>query len=303
MRVLILSNGADNGGVGIAIKKAFNKYATDWVVHSVTRADNFIGFDKDVFWPPNANNALITELWKSADVIHMMDKFESATTVPNYDEVKPRLIHHHGSIFRSNPYNFIERCQKEGIPQLAATFDLLKYDDSVQWMPHPIDINYMQHFISPYRKGLIHTPGAGYNGTDHLKKAIQGTGWELDIVTNLPWNMAMKRKGMASVLFDSMDIGYGMTSVEAYALRMPVIAGGSSATESKIFDTMGYLPYLSATPESLRDVLVQLQEPQLQKEVESFGWQCVNDYHAEQKVVERLKLVYEKTVEEWTLRS
>lgn len=305
MRVLILSNGEDNGGVGIAIKKAFAKYEPDWVVHSVTRADNYIGFERDVFWAPGEDGSVVDDLWRSADVVHLMDKFEAASSIAAYDEEKPRLIHYHGSIFRSRPEGFLERCRRERIPQIAATFDLLKIaPDELTWMPHPIDLARMKEIRAAakprQRLSIVHTPGAGYNGTDHLESATAGMDVELDIVRGEPWVAAMSRKARADILFDSMDIGYGMTSVEAFAMEIAVVAGGDPETEMLIRETVGYLPYLSATPGTLPAKIQELVHAhEFRDEVAAMGWQCANEHHAEERVVERMKRFYERTVEEW----
>lgn len=305
MKVLILSNGADNGGVGIGIKRAFAKHAPDWQVNSVTRVTNFIGFEPDVFWPPGADGAVVDALWKEADVVHIMDKFEAASMVAAYDEEKPRIMHHHGSIFRSNPLGFIERSEQDGIIQLVATFDLLRFAPSVlRWMPHPVDIERMQQFRETARRHkritVVHTPGAGYNGTDHLWRATEGIDVSLDIVKDKPWAEAMERKARADILFDSMDIGYGMTSVEAFAMGLAVIAGGDPDTEERIIGTIGYLPYLSAFPGTLSGrILALVASPQDRGRIAALGWQAANDFHAEVRVVERLKEIYLEAHETW----
>lgn len=304
MRVLIVSNGADNGGVGIAIKRAFAKHASSWTVNSVTRATNFIGFEPDVYWPPDGDSAIVDALYESADVVHIMDKFDAVLGIPACKGLgtKPMVMHHHGSVFRSKPQGFIQVCRENQIPALVATFDLLRYaPDELTWMPHPIDVDQMQGIRGrEYRASsavrIVQTPGAGDNATERLQEAVKEIdGAVLDVVRGLPWAEAMQAKARADIVFDCLDTGYGMTSVEAFAMRIPVVSGSDLDTARRIVDACGVRPYYSAMEENLGFRLRDLVESsELREEYAEIGWEHVNAYHAEDVVVDRLMAVYER---------
>lgn len=305
MRVLILQNGADNGGVGIGIKRAFAKHAPDWEVHSVTRADNYIGFERDVYWSPGDPGHHVAELYQKADVVHVMDKLEAATDLSGYDERKPMVMHHHGSIFRARPEGFLAECRYRGIQGLVATFDLLQFaPGELEWMPHPVDVAAMRALrVAEHRRNVrikvIHTPGAGDNGTDALKRAYNESSapFDLEVVRGKPWAECMRLKARADALFDSFNIGYGMTSVEAFALGVPVVSGADGETERRVVDHLGFIPYLRSTPETIGGALeTVVSDSTLRAGLAEQGMQAANDFHAEEKVVVRLKAVYERAV-------
>lgn len=303
MRVLILSNGADNGGVGIGLKRAFARHAPDFEVRSVTRANNYIGFKPDVLWPPGADDSFVRSLWNKADVVHIMDKFEAAEFFPGYER-KPRIIHHHGAIFRSNPQGFVERARAEGIQAVVATFDLLRHAPELEWLPHPVNTDQMQRiriseYVSNKRLKVIQSPGAGDNGTDRFLQAAfeSEANFDVEILRRLPWDECMKRKARADLLFDSFDIGYGMTSVEAFAMGIPVISGGDELTLRQIEHHLGFVPFMQATHDSIGAVLDEaVRDWNVRTHYAALGEQVAWDFHAEAKVVQRLRSIYQRAM-------
>lgn len=304
MKILIVSNGADNGGVGIGIKRAFDAYGPKgWKVRSVTRAQNFIGFEPDVFWPVNGDAREPDRLYREADVIHVMDKLEAMTQFPSFlgFDDKPVVLHHHGSIFRSRPQGFLDEARKRGWLQLAATFDLLRFaPDDLHWMPHPVNVEQLQalrkvHYRRQSWLKVVHTPGAGYNGTDALLRAHhEAMTWDVDVVRRESWIACMKRKAQADILFDSFDIGYGMTSVEAFAMGIPVISGADPETEARLREHLGVLPYYPATPDTIGNAVETLvSDATLRAEVAQAGLEVALLWHDEKRIVDRLVNGYE----------
>ena len=139
MNVVILSAGEDTGGVGVAIKRAFDRWAPEWSVRYVRRADNYIHYPVDIHWAPNdaVVGQKIDALVRDAQVVHMMQKWTAAEGYPGY-ESKGKVIHHHGTIFRKDPGPHLERAKADRAISIVSTVDLLKPDpDHLQWLPEP----------------------------------------------------------------------------------------------------------------------------------------------------------------------
>lgn len=310
MRILILSAKDDNGGIGIAIKRAFDKYAPEHEVRSVTREDNFIGWEKDIFWRYNdaATGQYVSTLFDQADVIHIMDVFRAADWHASYSR-KPKVFHHHGVDFKSNATAIMERCRAEGAKQIVATHDLLRYGDGLTWFPNPCDVDRMQEFRtatapergSRMRPLVVQTPsGRDKNGTDPFLdglRQLDPDSYDVDLIEGLPWRSCMARKARADLMFDSFDVGYGISTLEAWGMGIPVIHGGDALTEQAVLDTIGFTPYYHATRDNIGERLTDMvSDHHLRRYWADQGWQAVNDFHAEQVAVKNLVSYYEEAI-------
>lgn len=283
MRVLIISPYGDPAGVGITLKRAFDRY-TDHEVRFVKRQENWLGYPADILW--KREQKLVSDLIAKADVVHMFD-----AVVPGTEE-RPRLLHHHGSRF------WVDGRGDPSIPAYGSTHDLSL--QGLEWVPNPVPIAEMQRIREQFRKAaplIIQTPTKRHmKQTDVFLEAAAGLPHE--VVEGAPWSVSLHAKARASVLFDSFAFGYGNTSLEAWGMGIPTVSGVSDpAIEAQIAEAIGYLPYLPATPETLRDRLVEmLEDDTLRQFVADLGWQCVNDFHDDRKVVERWERIYEQVM-------
>lgn len=281
MRVLIISPYGDPAGVGITLKRAFDRY-TDHEVRFVKRQANWLGYPADIMW--REDRALVADLIAKADVVHMFDAVVPGT------EGRPRLLHHHGTRF------WVDGHGDPSIPAFGSTHDLSL--QGLEWVPNPVPIAEMQRIREENRGAeplIVQTPTKRHmKQTDIFLEAVAGLPHML--VEGAPWAESLRAKAKASVLFDSFAFGYGNTSLEAWGMGIPTVSGASSPViETQIVEAIGYLPYLSATPETLREVLVEmLEDDTLRRFVADLGWQCVNDFHDDRKVVERWSRIYEQ---------
>ena len=73
-RLLILNAGQDVGGCGIALKRAFDKYAPDWEARAVCRAVGYLDYPTDIVWPMNnSRKREVIGLMRASNVMHVMD--------------------------------------------------------------------------------------------------------------------------------------------------------------------------------------------------------------------------------------
>lgn len=287
MRVLIITPYTDPAGVGITLKRAFDRW-TDHEVRFVRRRSNWLGYPPDVLW--RDERRLVIDLFARADVVHMFD-----TILPDTED-KPRLVHHHGSRFWVD--DAVGDATRAGVPIFGSTHDLTPH--GVTWVPNPVVIDEMQAIRDGADHGaplIMQTPTRReLKDTDAFLAAAEGLPHE--VVDEVPWEVSLRRKARASVLFDSFRFGYGNTSLEAWGMGIPTVSGVSDpAIEDSIRSAIGYLPYLSATPETLREQLVAiLADEALRESTRTAGWGCVNDFHDARKVVARWERIYEQVI-------
>ena len=292
MRLLLLSNGKDNGGNGSALKRAMDRH-TDWEVRYVRRQPSFLGYEKDIEWPgrtPMPRGLL--DIWNRADVVMMLGSFRLAQQFPGYER-KPKVMYHLGEEFRLNAEGYMARCRSEGIPQLVTTFDLLAYGPDLAWLPMVCDTERMERERQAYRPGprvrVMQTPAArGPNYTDEFEALMAGVDVDLDIVEGVPWAESLRRKAQADILFDSFDSWYGLSAIEAMGMGVPVVCGtDGTGTDARIVRILGDLPYLAVRRDTVAE-RIALFEPGLRANYAQRGREIVERFHAEAKVVERL---------------
>lgn len=304
MRLLILSNAYDTGGIGSSLKLAFERH-TDWEVRFVRRKPNFLGYPPDIEWPHRTPlPALVADLWRQADVVHMIDTFQPAASLPGY-ESKPRIIHHVGDTFRRNAESYRARARAEGITQLVCGFDLAVYDPELVWLPMVCDTDLMRRERAAYRPGprvrVMQTPAARiHNDTDDFLAAVAGVeGMDLELIEGVPWREAVRRKAQADILFDSFASGYGLSVMEAWAMGVPALCGTSDPAVDRLVEAaFGALPYVPVTRETVAAALRSLiADPDARSRMGDAGREAVERVHAEARVVERLLPIYEAAMD------
>jgi len=300
-RVLILSPGPDNGGVGIGIKRAFDRYAPGWEVRVAVRRRIWFGWDTDILWDRRSAD-LVAGLFRRADVVHMMETPAVVETFAGWER-KPRIIHHHGAIYRAHAAEFDGRAAREGIAAYGATFELASAGH-LRWLPHPVDLEQMQRQVRPATRTkpvIAQSPSArSVNDTDALAAAF-ATGRipaDLRLIERLPWRAHLAAKAGADAVFDSLATGYGMTLAEAWGMGIPGIAGADDpAVLAVMLAAIGHVPYYPVTRAGLVDeVATFAADPELRREYAERGAATVAAHHAEPRIVERLVAAYEEAI-------
>lgn len=313
MRVLIVSAGDDTGGVGVALARALNRH-TDWEAREVHRTQNYINYPTDILWPPGQEKPSgLDDLFAKADVVHVMERWEAVQPFDGWQD-KPKVIHHHGSIFRANHRALMESTATLGAVPIVSTLDLSLIDPSAEWLPNPCDIERMtgiRHSVVGYSGGAVgHSPtNRALKGTSAFVAAMEGLTYRMELVERQPWAMALDSKARCDVIFDQLTTGYGLAGIEAMAMGIPVIAGATGELITQLgipggrylIQTMakrfGYLPFLVADAETLRDRIVDLMTDQaLAEHVAEIGSYHVIRYHDEAKVAKQLIGIYERAL-------
>jgi hypothetical protein len=317
MKVLILSNGEDAGGVGIGIKRAFDKHAPGWEVRCVRRTENYIRYPTDITWLPKdgATGREVRRLAAEADVLHLMQKWWSEDDLPGYTR-KAKVIHHHGTIFRRNPASMIAATRRFGAVAVAGTLDLVLLDPGgIEWLPAPYDLEALARLkaSAPKRPKLriAHAPtNLGGKSTAYFREAAAKLAREfdveVDVITHVSWKECLMRKALADVYFDQVLTGYGNNAIESWGMGLPVIAGADAKvaiekghpiplnTLDEMRERWGALPFLNATEDGIYDALVAMVTTQTREAFAQIGRSHAEHWHDEQAVVKRLQTIYRR---------
>ena len=299
----MLSAFEDTGGTQFTMSQALRRH-TDWSVRFVTRHQNYIGYAQDIFWPLDAPMPSgLQDLFDRSDVIHVQEQWSAVTPFTGWRD-KPLVMHHHGTIFRVNDTAGLMATTREyGAYGICSTPDLTLIDPSLEWLPNPCNIERMRWIRAEVPHGgpvlrLAHSPT--YRPLKHTDPFIALTAdlpVIVDIIEWTDWESCLRRKAAADLFFDQLHIGYALSGIEAMAMGIPVIGG---AYDRRIIDELlrrfDYLPFLMATPETLRDVIVHALDPDVRKTVATVGTAHVERWHAEDRVARQLVGIYEKAI-------
>lgn len=303
MKVFIFSEGDDTGGVGIAIKRAFDRRASrGWEVRAMRGTNNFIDYPYDLSWDPE----VFRQMWEWADVIHAMEKVENFLPFFNPPH-KAVVAHHHGTVYRDNHVGWIPFAKERGIIQLVSTPDLTLFDPANIWLPNPIDIDLMRHIRSQYRPSdqrpftVVHTPTQRWaKYTDSFLSSFQWLkgqrpGSELLLVEGKTWTVSITEKAKAHISYDQVRDGYGLSGIEAAAMGLPVIAGYTDPQiRAAVLPLLGGdFPFIESDLPNLGQTMLNLaSDPRYFRESAQRGEAFVHDHHDERVTVKALKEIW-----------
>jgi hypothetical protein len=300
MRIFQLSPGQDTGGQAIRFKEAFERLTP----HSMTcmrASDTYMDYPQDLPWSwPRAQ-----DLYDAADVVHLHNHLAPLARL-DHGEGKRILLQQHGTIFRTGHVEIAKAARDLGIPIVVSTLDLLPLEPDLQWLPAPHDIKALAAIRKAnYRPG--DTIRIGHAPTDRLIKSTDkvisavaslakaGLPVELVLIENRNWTDCLALKATCDLFVDQLILGYGNNAIEAWGMGIPVICGVvDSDVRDLMFETWGGLPFVEATPKTLRAELAALvRDPDLRAQWGKRGKAHVRKYHDYPAVVRTLVGMYE----------
>jgi hypothetical protein len=286
LKILNYCPGADTGGQSWRLKQAFDKHS-EMGYHSYVRLVNYINYPRDL------NRRELGQYMRAADVIHVNDSFAGIKNAG-----KPMVVHYHGTKFRNNMNARLAEKDRFGASGVVSTLDLL-VDDSLEWLPAPYDIEWLETFRAPIDDGVYRVAHAPTNravkSTEAFLKATTRLGEEMAVevvlIEKADWLTTLARKGVADVFFDQVILGYGNNSIEAWGMGIPVVAGAQPDTLAKMRERFD-LPFYQATEDTIYEALRELVDPDTRAEWAKRGKVHAEQFHADEGVVRRLEAIY-----------
>ena len=137
-----------------------------------------------------------------------------------------------------------------------------------------------------------------YKSIDALMAAIthlqaEGVKVDLLLIEGKSNAEALEAKATADIVYDQVRFGYGCSSVEAWGMGLPVIAGGEPSTLAMMRADWGDLPFYAATEKTIADAIRSLAKSRdLRAEWAEKGAAHAAKYHAEKPALARLAELY-----------
>lgn len=321
MQALIITAGQDIGGQNIRWKRAADRHMAGRLrIRAVTSTITYAQYPTDIV--SRGNGGAIRRLWQAADVVHL-NQYPRAYERHGAQYPKPVLLHHHGTVFRSDPKPLMQIAAAHHWPQAVSTLDLTEPDpETLHWLPTAYDLDGLAAIRTAQRRpadGVVRVASAPTNppmkGTAYLVDAVErlqaeGLPVELDLIEGVTNAECIRRKASADIYFDQLPIfdevhgcqhpgGYGCNAIEAWGLGLPVISGATPYTQERMRrEFNGQLPFVHATSKSLVTVLRRLvQSADLRAEWAAKGMEHAQRYHAEASAVERLMDLYQRAID------
>lgn len=295
MRIFSYSPYDDTGGFGYRMASAFDQHGpAGWEYRAVRGAPSYLQFPAHDEWDWPS----IVRWWNEADVVHVHDH------CPQVGKPRPMVVTFHGTGFRESPAGHLALAKAANARPLVSTLDLwLLAPDDTTWCPQIDDLDWLATFRAPHEGGPVrigHAPtNRALKSTAELETAVtqlqaEGADVELVIIEGLPWLEALKVKGTCDLLFDQTAYGYGGNAIEAWGMGIPVICGAQDATLDEYKRRFGWLPFVRATPTTIREAIEQLLTPAARDWWGTGGRAHAERHHSYQVGVDRLTTIYQE---------
>lgn len=270
----------------------------------------------DIMWTASSHE-MVRRLAMEADILHLNNSWRPLQRLRLKRDAPPMLLHHHGSLFRSDPRGMLDWAYRNRALQAVSTIDLQHAaPDVLHWLPTAYDIGALEAFGREHRRepdGRVRVVTCPTNreikSTATLEAAVrrladEGLDIDLVVVEGLRWEEALKIKATADIYFDQVLLGVGCNAIEAWAMDIPVIAGAGPWTLGQMERTWGDIPFRQATEETIGDAVLDLAvHPKKRESWAKKGKAHVLRFHDERPALARLAELYGRTLAHRTERA
>lgn len=307
-RLLLMNTGADTAGVAWRTQQALQRHGPrGWQVRQVAAAGKrgrYLDYPQDRTYRDRAEGG---GWYRWADVVHLANTLHAWDWWDGGQLGRRLVLHHHGTEYRDYHEDIAAKARAIGAVQVVATVDLLGLEPDVDtWLPTPYRASELARYRQPRGDSSIvvaHAPtDRAIKGTEAVVAAVdalaaEGLPVSLDLIEGVPNTECLRRKGRADIVVDQLVLGYGVNAVEAWGMGLPVVAGVADArVRERMLGLWGQLPFVPASPDTLRDVLRQLVwDRQARVDAAAVGAAHFARWHSEEAVVPVLLDVYAAT--------
>ena len=302
MKALAIGN-YDPAGVAERFRLASEKLG-GLELRAAHRTTAYFDFPVDLVWT-KINEPEIRRIAAEADVIHLNN---SPLAMRKLRLKKPALLHHHGTLFRSNPDAMLVTARVGKMAQAVSTVDLMKpAPDVLHWLPTAYDIGALRKQGDAARRKrkqdgrvrIVHAPTSREGKHTELfleatrQLIAEGLPIDVVIVENKTNAECLAIKATADIVYDQLKWGYGCNSVEAWGMGIPVISGADEWTIGQMEKMWSRTPFYQATEATLKQKIKDLAlSADLRAEWGDIGSNHVTTHHDELPALERLVELY-----------
>lgn len=263
----------------------------------------------DIEWT-RTNDSVIKDLADEADIIHLNNSWRPWQKL-RFSRRKPMLLHHHGSLFRSQTKDLLNWAYRNHAVQAVSTVDLMQVaPQNLHWLPTAYDVDWLHEFGKANRDDhngirVVSAPtNPEVKSTAALRVAVNnlqvdGLSVELRVIEGKPWAECMALKASADIYFDQVLLGYGCNAVEAWGMGIPVIAGADEWTLAKMREVYdGPIPFYEATEDTIAAAIGDLAQSKAKRtKYAKLGMAHVRKFHDERPALTRLAQLYHMAIE------
>ena len=267
----------DYAGLTIRLTEAVNKH-TEHECRQLIMAKHKWGYPYDIF---TTDGDEIRKWIEWADVVNCWGQsypLRVAGKIPD-----KLIITHVGSYFRGSPEKRHKEALGLGAKELVCTPDLLIFPE-LKWLPNVAPVDEWaklkrEHSGKPI---VCQSPSSQKRkNTQEIRRQLRHReDITLEIIRLVPWEECMRRKAVADIYLGAFKIGYGMSSLEAWAMSIPVISYIESPHRELNLREIGYLPFYESPIEKLSEAVDALLEDRLLYEkYAKLGYEYVKNFH------------------------
>ena len=271
MNILILSR-ADHTGAGYALMQAINEH-TEHKARAICYKRTWLKYPVDIFQP---SLMLLSSFMNWADVVN---SHSGAFIAPEWRN-KPVVMTYHGSYYRNHRQELDKRDKLRGYKRFGLTLTLAMH--GLRWIGRPIGD--LSHMRDPADEFTVHhcSTHPKRKGTQQIVNALDG--FNLDIVRQKSNAECLRRRARCHVVVDRFrdTIGtIGTTTIESFAMGLPVISWATPERMEYIESVIGYVPFVYADgAEQLREAAQRLRDdPVFYAACQRIGQRYVEEWH------------------------
>jgi len=267
----------DYAGIAMRLTDAINKH-TPHKSRLITCRPHQFKYPKDI----ETRKTSIIKKWVDwADIVHgwPLNLNNPLCQIPN----KKLIWTYFGSSFRLNRHKYRQLARTLKVRELVATPDLL-HGKNLTWLPNavPVDewFNKKTHHVG--RPIICQTPSGrvGKKTDEILSQITDKKNVDILIVEGVSWEKCMLLKSKADIYVGEFDLGYGMSELEAMAMKIPLITHLEPINEKRMKRQIGPLPHYDCPLENLSDGIDRLlSNKALYEKHADLGFEYVKRFH------------------------
>ena len=293
MNILSLCS-TDWAGCGIRLTDAINRNSKH-KARQVALSPHRFGYHYDII---TREPGVIKKWVDWADVVNCWSDIRALKTCKTIP--KKLIWTFTGTPFRKNPTALKHNATQLNAKILVSTPDLLFFKDLI-WLPNavPVDEWFKMKTTHSGKPIVCQSPSSKpkKNTAKILKYISNKKNIDPLIIHKVKWKQCIKLKSKADIYIGPFKIGYGVSQLEAMAMKIPVITKLEPENEAKIRRAVGYLPHYDCPMEKLSEGIdTLLSDRELYDEYAELGHNYVKEFHDYPVVAKKFILICEKLI-------